>query len=422
MTKGFNKDIQFYKFCLYGFFKNLRFFEPFLLLFFLEKGITFLQIGTLIAIREIFVNIFEIPSGVIADSFGRKKSLIISFLFYIGSFLIFYTSINYSFFIAAMILYAIGDAFRTGTHKAMIFDYLKANKWHDQRASYYGHTRSWSQIGSAISSLIAAGIVFYSGSYQYIFIYSTIPYILDLFLILSYPEFLDGKHKKFSASNIIDKFNQVIKDFLYSFKNKTIIRAVGNLSFHSGLHKSIKDYLQPVIQTFALAIPVGLALSDKQKSALLIGILYFIIYLFTSFASRSAGKFKSLNKTEEKALNITMYVGFIFTFLTGFFYHNSFFIISIVFYIGIYLVENLRNPIGVSYVSHLYKDEILATALSANSQAKSLIAAVFAPVIGLLSDKFGVGVALLTIAVLLIILSPLLIAKTKDQNNTKLNN
>ncbi len=33
--KTFNKDLQFYKFCAYGFLKNLRFFEPFLMLFFL---------------------------------------------------------------------------------------------------------------------------------------------------------------------------------------------------------------------------------------------------------------------------------------------------------------------------------------------------------------------------------------------------
>lgn len=45
MHPGFTKDLQFYKFSLYGFLKNLRFFEPFLYLFFLEQGLNFLQIG-----------------------------------------------------------------------------------------------------------------------------------------------------------------------------------------------------------------------------------------------------------------------------------------------------------------------------------------------------------------------------------------
>ena len=43
--QSFNKDIQYYKFCLYGFLKNLEFFEAFQILFLLENGLTFLQIG-----------------------------------------------------------------------------------------------------------------------------------------------------------------------------------------------------------------------------------------------------------------------------------------------------------------------------------------------------------------------------------------
>ncbi len=86
MPSNFIKDVQYYRFCLYGFFKNLRFFEVFLILFFLEKGLSFFAIGTLYAAREITVNLFEIPSGVIADSFGRRRTMILSFGFYIISF------------------------------------------------------------------------------------------------------------------------------------------------------------------------------------------------------------------------------------------------------------------------------------------------------------------------------------------------
>ncbi|MCK5028205.1 MAG: MFS transporter [Bacteroidales bacterium] len=413
MSNNFDKDIQYYKFCFYGFLKNLRFFEPFLILFFLEKGITFLQIGTLYAIREILITILEIPSGVIADVFGRRKSLIFSFLFYIISFLIFFLSNNYFIYIIAILFYATGDAFRTGTHKAMIFTYLKIKGWGNQRAHYYGKTRSWSQMGSAISSLIAASIVFYSGNYKSIFIYSTIPYILDLVLITSYPKILDNKGIQFKWSQIIKKFREVITDFIFSFKNIQILKAVANLSSHSGFHKAIKDYLQPVIQTLALSIPIMLAFTEKQRSAILIGGFYFIIYLLTSYSSNKAGKLKDKLKSIELALNFTLYLGFIFALLSGIFFHNGFYFVSVLFYTGIYLVENIRNPIGVAYVSELYKDEVLATALSANSQAKSFIAALIAPIIGFLTDKFGIGIGLSVLALILIISTPLYLAKKK---------
>jgi len=125
MSKTFVKDLQFYKFSLYGFLKNLRFFEPFLILFFAEKGILYFQIGTLYAIREISTNILEIPTGIVADSFGRRRTMVYSFISYIISFIIFYFSSHYFLFVIAMVFFSFGEAFRTVTHKAMIFEYLK---------------------------------------------------------------------------------------------------------------------------------------------------------------------------------------------------------------------------------------------------------------------------------------------------------
>jgi len=415
MPQDFTKDIQYYKFCLYGFLKDLRFFEPFLILFFLEKGFTFLQIGTLYAVREILINLMEIPTGVAADIIGRRRSLILSFLFYIFSFIIFFVSKQYYAFIIAMLFYATGDAFRTGTHKAMIFEYLKIKGWKDQRVHYYGHTRSWSQMGAAVSALIAGVIVFYSGSFQYIFIYSTIPYFLDLLLVWSYPKILDGDMSAIKVDGIRKRTKSVVREFLISFGNMHVIKAIANLSVHSGFHKAIKDYLQPVIQTFAFSLPILVGIAEKKRSALIIGIIYFVVYILTSYAARKAGKTTDKLNSIQKALNVTMILGYLMAFASGLFFHYSFFIVSIVLYIGIFIIENLRNPIGVAYVSELYKQDILATALSANSQAKSLFAAIIAPILGYWSNYVGVGMGLAVLAFVLILSSPLYLAKRKTE-------
>ena len=199
------KNIQYYKFCFYGFLKNLRFFEAFFILFLIERGLTFTQIGILYAIREISINILEIPSGIIADVFGRKKALLGSFVAYMISFAIYFLASGFWLFTSAFILYGVGDAFRTGTHKAMIMDFLKLNGWEDQKIAYYGHTRSWSQKGSAISSLIAGLIVFYTGSYQIIFLFSIFPYLLNFLLVLSYPGDLNYSSNN-PAKNTIKAF------------------------------------------------------------------------------------------------------------------------------------------------------------------------------------------------------------------------
>ncbi|MFW5777052.1 MAG: hypothetical protein ACOCZB_07175 [Spirochaetota bacterium] len=53
----------------------------------------------------------------------------------------------------AMLLFSFGEAFRTGTHKAMIFTYLRLRGFDAHGNDYYGHTRAWSQTGSAVSAL-----------------------------------------------------------------------------------------------------------------------------------------------------------------------------------------------------------------------------------------------------------------------------
>ena len=59
-----------------------------------------------------------------------------------------------------MVFFALGESFRSGTHKAMILEYLKRNGLMAHKVAYYGHTRSWSQIGSAVMALTAGLMVF----------------------------------------------------------------------------------------------------------------------------------------------------------------------------------------------------------------------------------------------------------------------
>ena len=406
VSQTFIKDKQYFKFCAYGFLKNLRLFEPFLILFFLEAGLSFLEIGVLYSVREIMRNLLEMPAGILADALGRRRSMISSFGFYIISFLSFYFSHSYALFMMAMIFYALGDAFRTGTHKAMIFDYLKMKGWQDQKVHYYGHTRSWSQLGSALSALIAGGMVFFSNNYRLIFIFSTVPYILDLINIASYPKVLDGNRAKLSKKELIQSFWVVMKDFWESFSKLKTLKALVNLSMHSGFYRSIKDYLQEFIKVMALGLPLMLAYSDKQRAAVLVGVIYFFIFLLSSRASRFSGKFANRFKHLSIPLNFSLLLSLGFGVLSGLSYSAGYTGLSILFFVLIFLMQNLRMPMGISYVTEIIDKDILATVLSAESQTHSIIAAILAPLIGYLADALGLGYSLAIVSAVLLILLP----------------
>ncbi|MFO7731240.1 MAG: MFS transporter [Spirochaetia bacterium] len=426
----FSKDIQFWKFSFYGFVKNLRFFDPYLILFFREVGISYFEIGILFGIREIATNILEIPSGIIADSYGRRRSMMAAFVAYIFSFLVFYFFPAFVPYIGAMMLFALGEAFRTGTHKAMILDYITRRGIADQKVHYYGHTRSWAQRGSALSALLAGLIVFAHGQYHQVFLYSIIPYIIGFLLLKSYPKYLDfssetvgagsGPQAGEEAVNSDEAVGQKIKrslrasvqatllDFRDLLKYRQLRRLMLNSSLYDGVFKTSKDYIQPIMRNLALGLPVLLALGEQKRVALVIGGLYFILYMLTATVSQRAGKVSEWFSTPEKGLNLTYLVSIITMVAVGVSMRYNASLVAVVLFIGFYVLQNLRRPMTVGYVSEKIKGTVMATGLSTESQLKTIVVAVASPIFGALVGSIGLGWAMCALAVLPLVAYPFL--------------
>ena len=390
------KNRQYYKFSSYGFLKNLRFFDAFLMLYMVGKGLPYTEIGILYAAREIFINFFEIPSGVIADTFGRKNTLASSFVIYIGSFVLFYFATDFWLFLPAFLLYGIGDAFRSGTHKGMIMDYLKIHNWSLQKIAYYGHTRSWSQIGSALSSLVAGFIVFYGGEYKNIFLFTIIPYLLNLFLILSYPKELNHTTRHYKSG-----IKLTMKSFLKIIKKAQVIQIINTTALHSAFMKAVKDYIQPVMVHLSLLLPLMTNLDIKKKNGVVIGVIYFVIYILTAQAAKiSSGIAKA---TKRDIPFYTLLFGFISGLACGIFYHHQLWLFALVMFVGIYIFENIRKPILTGYISDNVPNEILTSVLSAQSLLQTLIAAVLSFVFGLFADLWGIGISFIVVTSFLVV-------------------
>ncbi len=405
------KDRQYWKFSAYGFLKNLRFFDPFIVLYFLETGLTFFEIGVLFSFREIIINVFELPSGIIADSLGRRKSMIFSFIAYIFSFLIFFFSHIFLTHLLAMFFFGIGEAFRSGTHKAMILEYMRRKDILHLKIHYYGHTRSWSQMGSAISAVIAGFIVFFSPGYRYVFLFSVIPYIIELLLIWTYPKELDfspglNDSEETEKLNFKIRIKNTFTELIAMLREKKTRKALIHSSTFDAVFRSIKDYLQPVLLALVAGLPVLLSLSDNEKLSLLSAFVYFVLYLLTSFASRSSGLYAKLFKTNERSLNFSFGFGIALILGIGFFLYKGLNVFPVLFFILFYILQNIRRPIVVGVLSSRIPAPAMASGLSVESQAKTLLVAVIAPVLGLLVDKWGLDKTFLILAVFLLVTYP----------------
>jgi len=399
---SFTVNRQYIKFCAYGFLRNLRFFDAFFILFLRAKGLSYTEIGILYALREITVNAFEIPSGIIADTYGRKNSLMASFILYIVSFALFYLSNEFWLFLAAFIFFGIGDAFRTGTHKGIIMNYLERNNWHDQKINYYGHTRSWSQRGAALSSLFAGLIVFSSGNYESIFLYSIIPYIFNFLLIMSYPDELNHSMKKDKTAKH-SGIAEIFKSFFKNIKKPEALKIVNMSALHSAYLRAVKDYIQPLMVNVAAMLPLMLNIKTDRKNGIIIGVLYFLIYLMTSFASKYASK--AVRKSRRKISYITLLCGFSCGIICGIFYIYELWIISLIAFVGIYMVENLRRPIMTGFIADNVENEVLSSVISVESQIRTVMTALIALVFGLIADNYGIGSAFISLTTFLLLSS-----------------
>ena len=404
MDNTTREKIAVFRFSLYGFLKNQKYFEPFLILAFLSKGLSFFQIGLLVGFRQASLNILEIPSGAVADLYGRRVTMIFSFASYIMAFIVlaFSESLWYLFF--AMFLLACGDSFRTGTHKAMIFDWLRAHGRENENTRVYGFTRSWSKLGSAVSAPIAAVLVFWRGDYGIIFLLCVIPYLAGVINFLGYPPETEGERRHSFKKGGIG--NHLWTALSQAWQRESQRRLLFESMGFEGSFAVSKDYLQPVIASFAVALPFAAGLELEKRTAILVGIVYCVLHLLSSFASRHAHTLVKWRGGEDKATHFIWLIALCsYALLVPFLYFRLFAVATLIF-ILIHLIQNLWRPALVSRLNACSDPGLGATTMSIESQSKTIVTMLGAPLMGLAVDTYGLWpVGLLGVATSLCALS-----------------
>ena len=127
-------------------------------LFYYLEFLDFKQIGILTAVKLVSANLFEIPTGVFADFFGRKTSIFISFLLY-GLVMFGFANISvFWMFIALDILKSLSNAFMSGSLEALVYDSLEDKKEYDKVVA---NMESLAWVGLFLSSIIGGYLYFY---------------------------------------------------------------------------------------------------------------------------------------------------------------------------------------------------------------------------------------------------------------------
>lgn len=143
-----------------SFLNKLGFFAPIAALFYLDwVHLNYTQMFIAEAVFTLTIFLFEIPTGVIADKFGRKTSIILSGVFTTVGIYMFAHSMSLGFIIAAQIMWGIGVTLLSGADNALLYDSLLELKEEKESKKYFARQDAAGTLGTILSALIGGWFV-----------------------------------------------------------------------------------------------------------------------------------------------------------------------------------------------------------------------------------------------------------------------
>jgi MFS family permease len=205
--------------------------------YFVGKGFTFAEVGLALAIFSAAIFIFEVPTGIIADVFGRKKSMSLSFfLIAILSLLAPFVS-NFIQLCSLYIVWGVALTLSSGADEALVIDYLKDKRRKDLIDNYYTKSASINQLGIFLSGLLLTGLLFVLNNSLNFSSYDKIWFFQagGMFLVGSIALTIDEKIRRHNNKKItfLDTLHFSKSGFSYVKNHKKLLRIFIGLAIMS---------------------------------------------------------------------------------------------------------------------------------------------------------------------------------------------
>ena len=369
------------KFYWASFLKNQTYFTPILILFLQFHHLDFRQVFWVFTIGSIFNFIIEIPTGVLADLYGKKKSIVLAKFLIFVSFVVFGFSTSFWFFVLAQLLYELGQSFRSGTETAYTYDYLQQNS--TDNPSYTevkGKQKFYARVGESLAAAIGGLTAKYLG-YNMVFFLAAIPALINFFMNLTWVNIKESQ----TAINFKNSYQHIL-DSLRQFKNSSLLIITLNITIFTGVLAAMSKFIQPYMTK--AGIPIAL-----------IGFIYSIALGLTAIIVRYSYLLE--NKFgERKTINTISALAIIPALIIGLGYSS---IIGVGFFFLIIIAENLRSPIANSVFHSLATNKERATLGSLLELIKNLGKIIILPLAGYLADTWSMATAILLLSGLLMI-------------------
>lgn len=353
------------KVALIYFFSSLYFYLPVLTIYYQQKGLNFLQIGSLWGVITITIFLAEIPTGILADKLGRKTSIILAMLFQLIGEVLFLFAGNYLHFVIINILAGIGFAFQSGCIQALVYDFLKEEKRDQEMKKIWGSITALGQLGFIIGAFICSFIVTSTQNQQIsLAILMTIVSVtiaLSLSLTLKEP----ANKYKHSEKSPIKLLRESIK--LISV-NASLKRIILFGIFTTPFLAFLNNFQPPYFEL-------------SQVPLFWLGITRSIAGVIALFCLRYAYKLEDIFKVN--GVLVATLIPAVLYLLMSVVFHPVF--ATMLFVLG-YSSMRLQEPLLADYYNIHIKSEIRSTTLSTINMFSSIYITIMGLVIGKIAD------------------------------------
>ena len=348
---------------------------PVYVLYFRHYQINLFQIALLAAIFEASILIFEMPTGLVADTYGRKISVILSALVSVisGIFFIFFPI--FLGFIIAEILNGLGETLRSGALEAWLVDSLKHEGKEEKIKHAFAQGTKYRTVGN-LSGLILGGYLA-SLDIKLVWIPFTIVFfILNIFLFLKMKE--EYKIEKAVSGRILSKVSETIKKSLIVVKSQKLILALLLLALFSEFS------FETISQYWQVHFSENLFIKTQYFGWILV-ISSVITILFIDKVTRLSEKFK-----HEASSLVILEILFVLSLLVIALTFSP--ILAILFFILLQSFVSFKEPIFLDLYNKHIPSEQRATLLSFQSLVGSGGEVLAGLCIGVVALKFGLKI------------------------------
>lgn len=370
---------------------------PFRVIYFASIGLSASQIGIIFAMWPLFSLLFEIPTGAVADLYGRKFSVMLGWFMAGTAILLVPLSNNYYYLLVLFALQGIAQTFVSGAYDAWVVDLLK-KKLKGFVHGYFTNMTILLNSAFVFSGIVGSLIVAKFGLVSIWYFSGATLIITNIFLFFG-EEVYEPKKKFSFKKSLLNVWNQTRVSIKYGYSHKVIFPLLMTM-FLFGFMFSFYDFISwtPYLK--------GLGFSDTAFG-----------YLWSGMALMAAlspilGKW-IVKKNQEKDALIKVAVTSLVWTVVFIFTNNLWMAVALAIATSIF--EGVEVPAWQAYFHRFLPTKLRATIGSVRGMMFSLAAIFSLPLVGFLVDKIG-GKATIIIGSLIYIPVLILYLTIKDKS------